>query len=170
WMAVAGLAAFAAVAVWVERVDEPAAAPSTPGSVALGRQVFATAGCAGCHTLADARATGTVGPDLDAAEPSAALVSDRVTNGLGVMPSFAGKLSTAQIAAVAAYVSSTAGKEDRPDAPDPRGGLRVLGPPRGRRRPGHRRGIPTAAPARVTHHPRPLVRRGGMDPLRRPRP
>jgi mono/diheme cytochrome c family protein len=37
-------------------------------------------------------------------------VSDRVTNGLGVMPSFAGKLSTAQIAAVAAYVSSTAGK------------------------------------------------------------
>jgi uncharacterized membrane protein len=110
WMAVAGLAAFAAVAVWVERGDEPAAAPSTPGSVALGRQVFATAGCAGCHTLADARATGTVGPDLDAAEPSAALVSDRVTNGLGVMPSFAGKLSPAQIAAVAAYVSSTAGK------------------------------------------------------------
>jgi mono/diheme cytochrome c family protein len=109
-MAVAGVAAFVAVAAWVERADEPLAAPSTPASVALGRQVFAAAGCAGCHTLADAGATGTVGPDLDAAEPSAALVTDRVTNGLGVMPSFAGKLSTAQIAAVAAYVSSTAGK------------------------------------------------------------
>ena len=104
------IAAFAAIAVWVESGDEPTAAPSTPASIALGRQVFATTGCAGCHTLADAGATGTVGPDLDAAEPSAALVSDRVTNGLGVMPSFAGKLSTAQIAAVAAYVSSTAGK------------------------------------------------------------
>ena len=79
-------------------------------NVALGRQVFASAGCAACHTLADAGATGTVGPDLDAAKPSAALVRDRVTNGLGVMPSFAGKLSTEQIDAVAAYVSSTAGK------------------------------------------------------------
>ncbi len=109
WMAVAGVAAFVAVAVWVERADEPAA-PSTPGSVALGRQVFATAGCAGCHTLADAGATGTVGPDLDAARPSSTLVADRVTNGLGVMPSFAGTLSTEQIDAVAAYVSSVAGK------------------------------------------------------------
>ena len=29
-----------------------------------GAQVFAANGCASCHTLADANATGTVGPDL----------------------------------------------------------------------------------------------------------
>ena len=81
-----------------------------PRTSPLGRQVFASAGCAACHTLSDAGATGTVGPDLDAAKPSAALVTDRVTNGLGVMPSFAGKLSKDRIDAVAAYVSSVAGK------------------------------------------------------------
>ncbi len=32
-----------------------------------GAQVFATAGCTGCHTLADAGSTGTTGPDLDGA-------------------------------------------------------------------------------------------------------
>ena len=31
-----------------------------------GAQVFATAGCTGCHTLADAGSTATTGPDLDA--------------------------------------------------------------------------------------------------------
>jgi mono/diheme cytochrome c family protein len=70
--------------------------------------VFLSAGCAGCHTLADAGATGTVGPNLDAAHPSAALVAERVRDGKGVMPSFAGKLSDTEIAAVAAYVSGAA--------------------------------------------------------------
>ncbi len=32
-----------------------------------GAQVFATEGCTGCHTLADAGSTATTGPDLDAA-------------------------------------------------------------------------------------------------------
>jgi mono/diheme cytochrome c family protein len=32
-----------------------------------GAQVFASAGCTGCHTLADAGSTATTGPDLDAA-------------------------------------------------------------------------------------------------------
>ena len=32
-----------------------------------GSEVFATAGCTGCHTLADADSTGTTGPDLDGA-------------------------------------------------------------------------------------------------------
>ena len=110
WMPVAGALAFVALAVWVERVDDTAAAPTTPANVAAGKRVFASAGCAACHTLSDAGATGTVGPDLDAVQPSAELVADRVTNGLGVMPSFAGKLSPAEITDVAAYVSSAAGK------------------------------------------------------------
>ena len=42
-------------------------------------------------------------------KPSASLVADRVTNGQGVMPAFAGKLTPAEIDAVAAYVSGAAG-------------------------------------------------------------
>ena len=41
--------------------------------------------------------------------PAKALVVDRVTNGQGVMPSFKGALSPAQIEMVAEYVSSVAG-------------------------------------------------------------
>jgi mono/diheme cytochrome c family protein len=81
-------------------------APATAADTTAGKAIFASAGCGSCHTLADAGATGTVGPDLDAAKPSADLVFDRVTNGLGAMPSFAGELTEAEIAAVAAYVSS----------------------------------------------------------------
>jgi mono/diheme cytochrome c family protein len=79
------------------------------GDAAAGKQVFETAGCVSCHTLADAGATGTVGPNLDQAKPPASLVVDRVTNGKGVMPSFKGQLSEKQIEDVAAYVSSVAG-------------------------------------------------------------
>ncbi len=74
------------------------------GDPAAGKQVFATAGCASCHTLKDAGAKGTVGPNLDQAKPPVDLVIDRVTNGKGVMPSFSGQLSAKQIADVAAYV------------------------------------------------------------------
>ena len=78
--------------------------------VAAGKSVFESAGCASCHTLADAGATGAVGPNLDDAKPDAALVKERVTNGKAPMPAFKGQLSDAQIADVAAYVSSVAGK------------------------------------------------------------
>jgi mono/diheme cytochrome c family protein len=78
--------------------------------VAQGKQVFETAGCTSCHTLKDAGATGTVGPNLDDAKPSQDKVVERVTNGKGVMPSFKGQLTAQQIAAVAAYVSSVAGQ------------------------------------------------------------
>jgi uncharacterized membrane protein len=108
WMPVAGVAAFAALAIVVDRSNDEVAAPATAADVARGRQVFLSAGCAGCHTLAAADATGTVGPNLDAAHPSDTLVAERVRDGKGVMPSFAGTLSDAEIAAVAAYVSSAA--------------------------------------------------------------
>jgi mono/diheme cytochrome c family protein len=79
------------------------------GDAAAGKTVFASAGCASCHTLSDAGATGTVGPNLDEAKPDAELVHERVTNGAGAMPSFKGQLSEQQINDVAAYVSSVAG-------------------------------------------------------------
>ncbi|HEY1316040.1 MAG TPA: urate hydroxylase PuuD [Gaiella sp.] len=108
WMPVAGLVAFVALAVVVDRSEDSTAPAATSAGLAQGRQVFLSAGCAGCHTLADAGATGTVGPNLDAAQPSAPLVAERVRDGKGVMPSFAGELDEAEIAAVAAYVSSAA--------------------------------------------------------------
>jgi mono/diheme cytochrome c family protein len=79
------------------------------GDAAAGKQVFASAGCGGCHTLADAGSSGNVGPNLDEAQPDHALVVDRVTNGKGPMPSFKDQLSAEDIQNVAAYVSEAAG-------------------------------------------------------------
>jgi mono/diheme cytochrome c family protein len=83
-------------------------ATTTSGNAA-GAAVFASAGCSGCHTLKAAHATGTVGPNLDDLQPSASDVESIVKSGGGAMPSFSGKLSDAQITAVATYVSSVAG-------------------------------------------------------------
>jgi mono/diheme cytochrome c family protein len=80
------------------------------GAQANGKQVFESAGCTGCHTLKDAGATGTVGPNLDQLKPSEAAVQKQVENGGGAMPAFKGQLTPAQITAVAKYVSSVAGK------------------------------------------------------------
>ena len=80
------------------------------GDPVAGKEVFlGTAGCGGCHTLADAGTSGTVGPNLDQSPASEELVVDRVTNGRGAMPPFQGTLSEQQIADVAAYVSQAAG-------------------------------------------------------------
>ena len=79
------------------------------GDPAAGKQVFEAAGCKSCHTLADADASGTVGPNLDDKKPPYALVIDRVTNGKGVMPSFKGQLSETDIQNVAAYVVQATG-------------------------------------------------------------
>ena len=74
------------------------------GDPVAGKQVFLTAGCSGCHTLADAGSHGTVGPVLTNADVPLWLVVHNVTMGAGAMPSFKGQLSTKQIADVAAYV------------------------------------------------------------------
>ncbi len=81
--------------------------PSGAGDAAAGKEVFVAQGCGSCHTLADAGASGSVGPNLDETKPSYDLVVDRVTNGKGAMPSF--DLEEQQIQDVAAYVSSVAG-------------------------------------------------------------
>jgi mono/diheme cytochrome c family protein len=75
-----------------------------------GAAIFKGAGCAGCHTLAAAGAKGTTGPNLDQLKPTTAVVAHQVIVGGGLMPAFEGKLSPAQIQAVAKYVSSSAGK------------------------------------------------------------
>jgi mono/diheme cytochrome c family protein len=72
--------------------------------------VFAEAGCGGCHVLADANSSGSVGPNLDESQPDFDLVVERVTNGEGLMPAFEDELSEQQINDVAAYVSEAAGE------------------------------------------------------------
>jgi cbb3-type cytochrome c oxidase subunit III len=89
---------------------ETTAGETTGGAKPDGKAIFEEAGCGGCHTLAAAGTNGTVGPNLDDAKPSKELVIERVTNGKGVMPSFKGQLTPKQIADVAAFVSSSAGK------------------------------------------------------------
>ena len=79
------------------------------GDPTAGKTIFKTGPCAGCHTLADAGTTGTVGPNLDQAKPPLSLVINRVLNGAGAMPSFKGTFSTKQIADVAAYVVKATG-------------------------------------------------------------
>jgi mono/diheme cytochrome c family protein len=79
--------------------------PSGATPAEVGEQVFTAAGCGACHALADAGATGIVGPDLDAVAPDTARVIDVVTNGVGAMPAFGNRLSETEIAAVAAYVN-----------------------------------------------------------------
>jgi cbb3-type cytochrome c oxidase subunit III len=84
-------------------------AVSRPVTGTNGKSIFQSQ-CASCHTLKDAGTTGTVGPNLDQLSPPFTVVQRQVTNGGSVMPAFKGKLTDAQIRAVAQYVSSVAGK------------------------------------------------------------
>ena len=79
------------------------------GDPTAGKAVFASAGCAGCHTLADANAHGTVGPNLDQLKPPLTKVVPQVINGGGAMPAFKGTLTPKQIADVSAYVVKATG-------------------------------------------------------------
>ncbi len=74
-----------------------------------GKTIFKSE-CASCHTLKAANSTGTIGPNLDQLKPAEARVKHQVEAGGSVMPAFKGKLTEAQIAAVAKFVSSSAGK------------------------------------------------------------
>jgi len=78
------------------------------GSQGAGKKLF-VARCGGCHTLADAKTTAQVGPNLDSLKPDYQAVTAQVTNGGASMPSFNHTLSTQQIADVAAYVVTATG-------------------------------------------------------------
>lgn len=66
----------AAFESWVARrqraAEDGGAGENGGDETAAGRQIFTATGCEACHTLADADATGTVGPDLDDLAASAA--------------------------------------------------------------------------------------------------
>jgi mono/diheme cytochrome c family protein len=106
--------AAALVVVALAVVLEPDGAETTTapaaGLVEQGRAVFASAGCGGCHTLADAGSTGTTGPNLDGLAPDAERVEAAVRSGRGAMPSFAATLDDEAMASVAAYVAAVSGE------------------------------------------------------------
>ena len=60
--------------------------------------------CGSCRTLQDAGATGKIGPNLDMLKPQIEQIINAVTNGIGVMPSWEGVLTTEEIESVAYYV------------------------------------------------------------------
>jgi len=100
------------VAAYVASVAGTSTSSATKPASQLGndgKKIFQTE-CASCHTLAAAGTHGTVGPNLDQLKPSDATVQHQVENGGGVMPAFKGTLTAQQIAAVAKFVSSSAGK------------------------------------------------------------
>lgn len=99
------------VAAYVASVAGVGGFAAAPGSVGTNGEAIFKANCSSCHTLAAAGSTGTVGPNLDQLKPAMAVVVHQVTNGGSIMPAFKGKLSAAQIQAVAKYVSSSAGKK-----------------------------------------------------------
>jgi mono/diheme cytochrome c family protein len=101
--------AVADVAAYVAGVAGTGMAPPEGPAPTDGRSIF-SANCGSCHTLAAAGTNGTIGPNLDEAQPSKELAVDRVTNGMGVMPSFADTLEPGQIQAVAEYVATNAGR------------------------------------------------------------
>ena len=66
--------------------------------------------CGMCHTLQSAGSKGQIGTNLDQLKPLMSQVVSAVTNGIGVMPSFEGMLSSEEIEAVAHFVSTSAGR------------------------------------------------------------
>jgi mono/diheme cytochrome c family protein len=111
------IAAYVASVAGKPTAGTPASGADTSGSSPKagagagpdGEAIFAQAGCGGCHTLGAAGSSGNVGPNLDDAKPSKDLVIERVTKGMGAMPSFADTFSPDEIAAVADYVVASTG-------------------------------------------------------------
>jgi cbb3-type cytochrome c oxidase subunit III len=87
------------------------AAASSSGTTSTNGKTIFTSECASCHTLAAAGTHGTVGPNLDKLAPPFPRVKRQVENGGALMPAFKGKLTDAQITAVAKYVAAQAGKK-----------------------------------------------------------
>lgn len=107
-------------AVDASQVVRPeAAAPETPAPAApatlsaatreAGRKLFSDYSCGACHALADAGASGSIGPSLDRnANLNKEFVVTTVSDGRGAMPSFAGQMSDAEIATLADYIVGAA--------------------------------------------------------------
>lgn len=98
-------AAFAGVAM------TSGAQAADPDNAAQGRQLFTDWGCGACHVLKDAGGGGHVGPALDGnTHLTKDFVTNRVLNGQGAMPGFAGAMTDEEVAVLADYVVGAAAK------------------------------------------------------------
>jgi mono/diheme cytochrome c family protein len=114
------VAAYVSYAAHRAGEDSGALAQAGLAGATTGAQIFTAAGCAGCHTLSKAGATGNIGPSLNdlasspdikgspedyvresVLDPNAVVVKGFQA---GVMPSFKGKLSDKQIQALVQYL------------------------------------------------------------------
>jgi sulfur oxidation c-type cytochrome SoxX len=101
--------------------DQGALAQAGLAGATTGEQIFTAAGCAACHTLSKANATGNIGPNLDelaqAAGEQEGSPEDFVRESVldpdavvaqgfqpGVMPSYEGRLTDEQVQALAEYL------------------------------------------------------------------
>lgn len=88
-----------------------ASATAEAGANAKGRDLFNNWGCSSCHSLADAQATGHVGPSLDQnSNLTHDFVVSRVTNGQGPMPAFGGQMTPEEIEQVSSYIVRVSAK------------------------------------------------------------
>jgi mono/diheme cytochrome c family protein len=95
-----------AVAAYVASVaaDRDAKVALPPGVGEDDPKLLFESSCGTCHVLADARTTGTIGPNLDQAKPSLQKAITQITNGGGGMPPFKDQLTEQQIRALAQYL------------------------------------------------------------------
>lgn len=101
----------AAVVLVCCAADRGVAWAAEPADLARGKELFSKIqpACATCHTLQAAGAQGQVGPVLDELKPDAARVLRALKAGIGVMPSYAERLSEKDMQAVANFVAHAAG-------------------------------------------------------------
>ena len=88
--------------------SESQEAAASVAQMELGLEVYNNkAQCGMCHTLQAADSKGQIGTNLDQLKPLMPQVVSAVTNGIGVMPSFEGMLSSEEIEAVSYFVSTS---------------------------------------------------------------
>ena len=82
-----------------------------PAELARGKELFTKIqpACAVCQTLQAAGAEGQVGPVLDELKPDAGRVLRALKAGIGVMPSYAERMSEKDMLAVAQFVAHATG-------------------------------------------------------------
>ena len=83
--------------------------PSEEAARADDPKAIFLASCGSCHTLADAGALGTVGPNLDNSTVDVEAAARQIANGGSGMPAFKGQLTEEQIRALAEYVVEARG-------------------------------------------------------------
>ena len=77
------------------------------GGTPVNAKALFVSNCGSCHTLRAAGTTGQVGPNLDQVSLPPDQVAIQIRQGGGAMPAFGGRLSAAQIQAIAAFVASS---------------------------------------------------------------